>query len=191
MTFAAAQANALKGAGSHVFAIGVGAADTVGLAAITGGAAGTDVGTADYSVGNAGAVADSLNALATDDCAVVAAADVGLLAAATDFPNTGAIAIPAHGLTDQIGPASPYPSTITVSGMTGLVTNVALHLFGVSHGSIARHRHAAGRAGRSEPDRDVGRRQRRTRGHGLTTPTSPSTIPRGCPHRRAASSPAP
>ena len=77
LTFAADQANALKGAGSHVFALGVGAADAAGLAAISGGAAGTDVGTADYSVGDTGAVADSLNALATDDCAVVAAADVG------------------------------------------------------------------------------------------------------------------
>ena len=59
LTFAAAQANALKGAGSHVFAIGVGAADAAGLAAITGGSAGTDVGTADYSIGNSSAVADA------------------------------------------------------------------------------------------------------------------------------------
>ena len=65
MTFAAAQANALKGAGSHVFAIGIGAADAAGLASITGGTAGTDVGTADYSIGNSSAVADGLNALAT------------------------------------------------------------------------------------------------------------------------------
>ena len=92
------------------------------MAAISGPAAGTDIGIADYSVGDASAVADGLNALATDDCAVVAAADVGLLAAATDFPNAGAIAIPATGSPNQIGPASPYPSTITVSGMTGVVS---------------------------------------------------------------------
>ena len=78
-------------------------------------------------------MADSLNALATDSCAVVAAADVGLLAVGPDVSNPAAIAIPATGSPNQIGPAAPYPSSITVSGLTGLVTDVDLHLFGVTH----------------------------------------------------------
>ncbi|WP_162942382.1 beta strand repeat-containing protein [Desertimonas flava] len=42
-------------------------------------------------------------------------------------PNPGAITIPATGT------ASPYPSSITVSGQPGLITDVDLHLFGVTH----------------------------------------------------------
>jgi uncharacterized repeat protein (TIGR01451 family) len=45
----------------------------------------------------------------------------------TGFTNIGAIIIPDHG------PASPYPSTISVSGLTGLVGKVTVSLNGVTH----------------------------------------------------------
>ncbi|MDB6125509.1 MAG: hypothetical protein JWQ71_4502, partial [Pedosphaera sp.] len=44
------------------------------------------------------------------------------------FANTGAITIP------ESGPASPYPSTINVSGLAGLVTNLKLTVNGLTHG---------------------------------------------------------
>lgn len=50
-----------------------------------------------------------------------------------DVPNPGAITVPAAGSAEQIGPASPYPSTVTVTGQTGVVTIVTLQLFDVSH----------------------------------------------------------
>jgi uncharacterized repeat protein (TIGR01451 family) len=45
----------------------------------------------------------------------------------TGFTNIAAIIIPDHG------PASPYPSTISVSGLTGLVGKVTVSLNGVTH----------------------------------------------------------
>ncbi|HET8969599.1 MAG TPA: hypothetical protein VFN19_00960, partial [Candidatus Nanopelagicales bacterium] len=63
--------------------------------------------------------------------AVPAAAD-----GPTSFSNTAAISVPATGSADQIGPASPYPSPITVSGLTGPVTKVTLTLNGVTHASF-------------------------------------------------------
>jgi uncharacterized repeat protein (TIGR01451 family) len=44
------------------------------------------------------------------------------------FTNNSAIVIPDHGS------ASPYPSTISVSGLTGLVGKVAVSLNGLTHG---------------------------------------------------------
>lgn len=46
------------------------------------------------------------------------------------FSNTAPITIPGTGTS---GPAAPYPSTITVSGLTGVVTDVNVTLTGVSH----------------------------------------------------------
>ncbi|MCX8090587.1 MAG: proprotein convertase P-domain-containing protein, partial [Verrucomicrobiae bacterium] len=43
------------------------------------------------------------------------------------FANTNAISIPDHGV------ASPYPSTIWVSGLTGLVSRVTVRLHGLTH----------------------------------------------------------
>jgi uncharacterized repeat protein (TIGR01451 family) len=60
--------------------------------------------------------------------------DLGLATFTFNLPNTAgytnntAIAIPDHG------PASPYPSTISVSGLTGLVGKVTVSLNGVTHG---------------------------------------------------------
>ena len=45
----------------------------------------------------------------------------------TSYSNTSAITIPDHGS------AAPYPSTISVSGVTGLVSQVAVALNGVTH----------------------------------------------------------
>jgi uncharacterized repeat protein (TIGR01451 family) len=50
------------------------------------------------------------------------------LSATAAYTNNTAIAIPDHG------PASPYPSTISVSGLTGLVGKVTVSLKGVTHG---------------------------------------------------------
>ena len=49
------------------------------------------------------------------------------------FTNSAVIAIPATGSANQEGPASPYPSTITVSGMTGLVTTVTITFNNLTH----------------------------------------------------------
>jgi uncharacterized repeat protein (TIGR01451 family) len=46
----------------------------------------------------------------------------------TSFTNSAAITIPDHGS------ASPYPSTISVTGLAGLVGKVAVSLKGVTHG---------------------------------------------------------
>lgn len=54
----------------------------------------------------------------------------------TTFPNAGRIDIPAVGSANQTGPASPYPSTIAVSGMTGAVTKVQVRFNNLTH-SIA------------------------------------------------------
>ncbi|MCW5850117.1 MAG: hypothetical protein KIT87_08535 [Anaerolineae bacterium] len=48
-------------------------------------------------------------------------------AATSSFANTTPIAIP------QAGAASPYPSTITVTGVSGVITRLVVKLFGVSH----------------------------------------------------------
>lgn len=54
----------------------------------------------------------------------------------TTFTNTATIDIPAVGAADQIGPANPYPSTITVSGMTGAVTAVQVVFHGLTHSTL-------------------------------------------------------
>ena len=54
----------------------------------------------------------------------------------TTFSNTAAIAIPATGSANQTGPASPYPSNIAVSGMTGAVTKVTVTFANLTHGSL-------------------------------------------------------
>ena len=134
--FAIDHANQIKSGGSRLFALGVGGADAATLAAVSGPNAGSDIGSSDYSIGGVDAVAASLHALAGDGCAPVAAAldDVSILAGPNDFPNTGGITITSPP--NAGGPpvaANPYPSSITVTGMTGLVSDVNVHLFGVSH----------------------------------------------------------
>ncbi len=52
------------------------------------------------------------------------------------FSNTAAIAIPATGSANQIGPASPYPSDIPVTGMAGLVTTVQVRFNGLTHSTL-------------------------------------------------------
>lgn len=54
----------------------------------------------------------------------------------TTFSNTSSIAIPATGSPNQMGQASPYPSIIPVSGMTGVVTNVTVTFNGLTHGAL-------------------------------------------------------
>jgi subtilisin-like proprotein convertase family protein len=49
----------------------------------------------------------------------------------TTFSNTTAIAIP------ESGPASPYPASITVSGMAGPVTSAQVVLHGVTHSALS------------------------------------------------------
>jgi subtilisin-like proprotein convertase family protein len=127
------QANRIKATGSRIFAMGVGAADATLLAAISGPSAGADVAASDYTVGDAGAVAGRLGALASEAC-TAEALDIGILAGPSDFPNAGAITITSPATTGAVQPASPYPSSITVSGMTGLVSDVDVHLIGINHG---------------------------------------------------------
>ncbi len=51
----------------------------------------------------------------------------------TTFSNTTSIAIPALGSANQIGPANPYPSITTVSGMTGTISAVTVTLSTLTH----------------------------------------------------------
>ncbi|UGS36913.1 IPT/TIG domain-containing protein [Capillimicrobium parvum] len=62
--------------------------------------------------------------------AVLALALFAPSAGAQVFPNQTLIRIPATGTQ---GPATPYPSTINVTGMTGAVTNVTATITGFSH----------------------------------------------------------
>ncbi len=54
----------------------------------------------------------------------------------TTFSNSSAIAIPAAGSPNQIGTASPYPSSVNVSGMTGAVTKVTVAFNGLTHSAL-------------------------------------------------------
>lgn len=54
-------------------------------------------------------------------------------AGAASFTNSGTITIPAGAPGTTTGPAAPYPSTISVSGLPGAVTDVNVQLTGVSH----------------------------------------------------------
>ena len=54
----------------------------------------------------------------------------------TTFSNTTSIEIPQAGSANQTGPATPYPSNITVSGLAGLVTKVQVVLHGLTHGAL-------------------------------------------------------
>lgn len=49
---------------------------------------------------------------------------------AQTFSNTASIAIPGTGTS---GPASPYPSTIPVSGLSGTITNISVAINGYEH----------------------------------------------------------
>lgn len=51
----------------------------------------------------------------------------------TTFSNTTALAVPATGSANQIGPAAPYPSPIAVSGMAGNVSEVQVTLTSATH----------------------------------------------------------
>ncbi len=68
---------------------------------------------------------------------VVIGAPTAVADGPSTFSNTASIAIPATGSADQMGPASPYPSPITVAGMTGLVTSVKVAFHGLSHGALS------------------------------------------------------
>ena len=54
----------------------------------------------------------------------------------TTFSNTTTIAIPASGSANQIGPASPYPSNVVVSGMAGPITTVTVALNNLTHSTL-------------------------------------------------------
>lgn len=54
----------------------------------------------------------------------------------TSFADTAPVAIPATGSMNQIGPASPYPSTVDVSGLAGTVSAVTVTLSGLSHSAL-------------------------------------------------------
>jgi subtilisin-like proprotein convertase family protein len=54
-------------------------------------------------------------------------------ASAATFSNTTSLTIPAGAPTTTFGPATPYPSTIAVSGLTGAITDVKATLTNISH----------------------------------------------------------
>ncbi len=54
----------------------------------------------------------------------------------TTFTNAAPISIPAAGSPDQSGPASPYPSSVSVSGLTGATTRITVQLTGLTHDTI-------------------------------------------------------
>jgi uncharacterized delta-60 repeat protein len=55
------------------------------------------------------------------------------LGAATSFTNRGLINVPGTIIVPSAGPASPYPSTLTVAGMTGVVRKVTVTLTNLTH----------------------------------------------------------
>jgi subtilisin-like proprotein convertase family protein len=69
--------------------------------------------------------------------ALCLASSIGLaspaLAAAQTFANTAPITINDGGLCEPPGAASPYPSQISVSGLTGTITDVNVTLAGLTH----------------------------------------------------------
>ena len=54
----------------------------------------------------------------------------------TTFTSATAIDVPASGSADQRGQANPYPSTISVSGVSGPVSTVQVSLNGLTHDSV-------------------------------------------------------
>jgi subtilisin-like proprotein convertase family protein len=54
-------------------------------------------------------------------------------AGAIQFSNSAPITIPAGAPATTFGPANPYPSTISVTGLSGTITDVNVTLTGVSH----------------------------------------------------------
>jgi subtilisin-like proprotein convertase family protein len=56
---------------------------------------------------------------------------------ALSFSNPAAINIPALGSPNATGNASPYPSTITISGISGRIFDVNVALLGLTHTSIS------------------------------------------------------
>ncbi len=81
--------------------------------------------------------------LVTVAALTVASAGLALTTAApvaadgpTTFSNVGPIAIPATGSPDQTGTANPYPSSITVAGMTGPVTKVTVSFNNLTHNAL-------------------------------------------------------
>lgn len=54
-------------------------------------------------------------------------------AGATIFTSSGAITIPSGAPATTTGPADPYPSTISVSGLTGTIVDVNVRLLEFSH----------------------------------------------------------
>lgn len=71
---------------------------------------------------------DAANNLGTDSLTVTYTPP-----AAGVFSNTAPIEIPLNSSTQTAGNASPYPSTITVSGLTGTIQDVTVSLSGFSH----------------------------------------------------------
>ena len=71
-------------------------------------------------------------ATATLACFALALVVAAAPAAAVVFSNTGAITMPDPNCTDP-DIASPYPSNIVVSGLTGTITDVNVTLTGITH----------------------------------------------------------
>ena len=67
---------------------------------------------------------------------VVATAGPAAADGPTTFANATAIAVPATGSANQTGPASPYPSSIAVSGLAGSVTTVTVALNNLTHSTV-------------------------------------------------------
>jgi hypothetical protein len=73
---------------------------------------------------------------AAGGCLLVIALLVGvtaLPAAAVVYSNSGAITIPAGAPNVTLGPASPYPSSVAVSGLSGTVVDVNASITGFNH----------------------------------------------------------
>lgn len=66
----------------------------------------------------------------------LAVASLSSVAVAIVTPPAGPITITSPGSGGPPQPASPYPSTIIVSGETGTITNVDVHLTGVTHAVV-------------------------------------------------------
>lgn len=77
-----------------------------------------------------------LGALAAAAASLVVLAPPAHADGPTTFTSTTPIAVPPLSDADQQGQADPYPSTITVAGLSGPVSNVTVTLTGVTHGFL-------------------------------------------------------
>src|SRR6478609_12016239 len=86
--------------------------------------------------GRASRALAAVTLVAASGTAAVVLAPSAVADGPTTFSNSSLIEIPSTTAPNQTGLASPYPSSVDVSGMTGAVTRVTVAFNGLTHGSV-------------------------------------------------------